>query len=307
MKRVLVTGASGFIGRHCLPILLERDYEVHGVYLENSVPMPNIIWHQADLLDPHDTLALVSEISPSHLLHFAWYAKPGKFWTAVENLAWVEASLGLLRAFTQNNGERAVFAGSCAEYDWRYGYCSESVTPLAPASMYGTCKNALRLLLGSFTEQIGLSFAWGRIFFLFGPHEYEERLVASVTHSLLEGRTALCSHGNQVRDFLYVQDVADAFVSLLDSVVLGPVNIASGKPITLQALVFKIAEIIGADSGLVKLGALEAPINDPALLVAAVERLSAEVGWIPTFSLDRGLEQTISQWRHVLSSRGALT
>ena len=96
-------------------------------------------------------------------------------------------------------------------------------------------------MLNAFCQQVELSSAWGRIFFLYAPHEYPQRLVSSVIRSLLKGEVARCSHGNQIRDFLYVQDVADGFIALLDSQVNGAVNIASGSPIALKEVIYQIA------------------------------------------------------------------
>lgn len=298
MKRVLITGATGFIGRHCLPFLVVHGYEVHAV---SSRAMdgksPNVYWHQADVLDAGKISALVTEVQATHLLHFAWYAKPGEYWNSLENIRWVEGSLHLLRVFHINGGKRVVMAGTCAEYDWRYGYCSEHVTPLVPSTLYGTCKNSLQHLLKEFSRVSGISSAWGRIFFLYGPHENPNRLVSSVICALLKGEPARCSYGNQIRDFLHVEDVASAFVALLESDVMGPVNIASGQPVALKNVICKIADKLGRRD-LVQLGALPAQDNDPRVLIADVGQLSEKVRWQPKFDLDMGLEQTITWWKN---------
>lgn len=301
MKRVLLTGATGFIGRHCLPSLVVRGYEVHAVSSRRiTANESNIHWHQTDLLDLPQVAALISEVQPSHLLHFAWYTVPGKYWMSTENLRWVQASIGLLQEFAGHGGQRAVMAGTCAEYDWRYGYCSEAVTPLNPTTLYGVCKHSLQLVLATFSKQTALSTAWGRIFFLFGPHEHPDRLIAYVIRSLLRGEPARCSLGNQIRDFLYVQDVADAFVMLLESPVSGPVNIASGKPVSLHAVIYAIAEMQNRPD-LIQLGALPPREDEPQLLVADVRRLQEEVGWQPKYGLDKGLEKTIQWWTQSLA------
>jgi len=235
------------------------------------------------------------------LLHLAWYTQPRAYWTSLENIRWVQASLGLLQAFVAHGGRRVVMAGSCAEYDWSYGYCTEHITPLRPATLYGKAKHTLQLLEDAFADQVQISAAWGRLFFLYGPHEHPERLVAAVTRALLQGQPARCSHGNQIRDFLYVQDAADAFVALLASDVQGPVNIASGAPITLKQIIFSIADLL-AQRSLVQLGALPNPANEPPLLVANTDRLANEVGWHPAYDLERGLEQTVLWWKGTLSN-----
>ncbi|MGI9179351.1 MAG: NAD-dependent epimerase/dehydratase family protein [Longimicrobiaceae bacterium] len=302
MKRVLLTGATGFIGRHCLvPLRARRDFEVHAVARGERHPdAEGVVWHQADLLDPQQVSRLLARVAPSHLLHLAWYAEPGRYWTHPDNLRWLQASLHLLLEFATHRGERVVMAGTCAEYDWRFGYCSESVTPLSPATLYGTCKRALQVTLDAYGASSGLSSAWGRIFFVFGPHEHPARLVPSVITSLLRGEHARCSHGNQIRDFLYVRDAADAFVALLESQVTGAVNIGSGEPVTLKSIVMRIAERLGR-AELVRLGALPSPASEPPLLLADVTRLREEVGWRPNYSLDAGLDLTLQWWERQLA------
>lgn len=297
MKRVLVTGPNGFIGRHCLPFLLERGYELHGVVPENGMELdiPGVQWHMADLFNPIHIRSLIEKIGPTHLLHFAWYTKPGEYWTSIENLRWVQASLEILRAFKLHDGQRVLMAGTCAEYDWHYGYCSEHITPLNPATLYGTCKKSLYEILMLFARQEGLSASWGRIFFLYGSNEYPSRLIPSVVNSLLAGKPALCTMGNQIRDFMHVEDVASAFSALLDSEVVGAVNIASGEPVAIKNIILRIAEKLDR-SDLVQFGAIPTPKAEPLLLLADVNRLKNELGWMPSVSLDTGLDKTIDWW-----------
>ncbi len=285
---MLVTGATGFVGRQALAPLAARGYEVHAVGRRD-----------VDLLDPDATARFVEDLRPTHLLHFAWYAEPGAFWQSAENERWRAASVRLLEAFAASGGTRAAVAGTCAEYDWSgSGLLSERSTPLAPRTPYGEAKNALR----ASAETLSLSLAWGRIFFLYGPHEDERRLVASVTRALLAGLPARTTPGRQVRDFLHVADVGAAFAALLDSGAEGPVNVGSGEGVAVADVVQRLAALVGRPE-LVELGALEAPPDEPPLLVADVGRLRDEVGWRPSGSLDDGLRDTVEWWR--ATARGA--
>ncbi len=299
MKIALLTGATGFIGRACVAPLIARGFTVHAVShrpdAANAAPEGATLYH----VDLHDTAAvrrLLMEVRPSHLLHAAWDLTPGKYLNAPENVEWLGSSLELIRTFASTGGTRVVAAGSSFEYDPRFGYCSERITPLAPSSLYGACKRALGELLESASGPLGLSAAWGRIFFVYGPHEHPRRLVASVIRSLLAGERARCSHGNQVRDFLHAADVGDALAAVLDSLVTGAVNIASGRPVALRDLIFRIASRLDGEDR-IDLGAVPVPADEPPLLVADVRRLAREVGWAPSLDLDTGLEQTIQWWR----------
>ena len=297
MSRVLVTGGSGFIGSHCLEPLVAASFDVHALATRHDpLAVPGVTWHTVDLLDPVAAGALVAEIQPTHLLHLAWIVTPGTMIMSPENLHWTQASLGLYRAFAEAGGTRLVTSGSAYEYDWRFGYCSEAVTPRAPDTVYGSCKRALNDLADAFAETAGISSAWARIFFLYGPREHPNRLVSSVIRSLLAGTGAKTSHGEQIRDYLHVQDVADALVILLCGELAGAVNIGSGEPIALKTIVTRIGERIGRPD-LIELGALPARANDAPLVVADVARLKGELGWAPAYDLDRGLDQTIEWWR----------
>jgi nucleoside-diphosphate-sugar epimerase len=298
MKRVLVTGATGFVGRHTVSPLVGRGYDVHatGRGPRPAFLPPPVQWHDADLLTPEGRDALVEAARPSHLLHLAWYAAHGLFWTSPENLRWVEASVSLIRRFREAGGMRMVAAGSCAEYQSQDGKCIEEETPRRPCTLYGVCKNAVQEILGAYCRTTGLSSAWGRIFLVYGPDEHPDRLVASVIRALLEGRKARCTDGLQVRDFLHVQDVADAFVALLDSEVTGPVNVASGRAVEVRMVVRAIAKQLGRPE-LVDLGAVPSRPGDPAVIVADTRRLETEVGFRPTLGLEEGLARTIAAYR----------
>ena len=304
-KRVLLTGATGFIGRHVVGELVDRGYEVHAVTQRPSPPTRNgISWHRADLLDPATPTALVEKTKPTHLLHLAWYAEPGAFWTSGANVLWLEASLRLVRAFVAAGGHRAVVAGSSAEYDWTAaGRCSEQLTPVAPATLYGQCKASLHAVADRFCRTSGLPApGWGRVFFLYGPHEHPDRLVSSVAKALLEARPALCTDGRQVRDFLFSVDVAGAFAALLDSDVEGPVNIASGTPVTVADEARLVARATGGED-LLQLGAVSARAGDPPYLVAEVGRLRDEVGFVPRFTVEEGIRASVDWWRQTLTAR----
>jgi nucleoside-diphosphate-sugar epimerase len=308
MMTVLVTGGSGFIGRHIVPQLRGEGFEVHLVTHRRpgDIEIPEGVQvHYCDLFDFNQQRSLVSELRPSHLVHFAWCADHGSFWTSHENLRWVQASLELLRHFGACGGRRAVFAGSCAEYDWSVGYCSEESTPTASQSLYGTCKNGLQRIFTQYCRQEKISGGWGRIFFLYGPYEAKSRLIPSVITALLDAKPARCTSGTQIRDFLHVEDVARAFGAFLASDVEGVVNIASGRPVSIKEVVEMIADKIGRRD-LIELGPCSIPEAEPPVILADTTRLAQEVDWQPRYDLSTGLDHVIEWWKGRLELESSL-
>lgn len=300
MNRVLVTGASGFIGRHSLALLAERGCEVHAVSRSGAMhdEHTGVVWHACNLLDGGQVRDMVSRIRPDYLLHLAWYAEPGKFWAAEINTAWVRASMELFRAFLAYGGRRIVAAGSCAEYDWEYGTFSENTTPLVPRTLYGQCKKQLFLELVQLVAGSAASMSWARIFFVYGPGEHRDRLVPSVILRLMKDEAAPCTAGVQVRDFLHVGDVAAALVMLLGSAVAGAINIGSGIPVEIRQIIQMIADRMSRPE-LPVLGAFPTKPDEPGYLVADNSRLASELGWRQEITLEDGLADTISWWsRH---------
>lgn len=290
-RRVLVTGATGFVGAHTIPALRARGFDIH--VLGRARPeAATVAFHPVDLLDAEAVRAAVQAVRASHLLHLAWYAEPGLYWRSVANLDWVAASLGLVRAFREAGGGRAVVAGTCAEYAWGPERLSEDA-PCVPATLYGAAKDGTRRILAAYAGETGLSLAWGRLFFLYGPGERPGRLVGDAIRALASGARFATSPGHQRRDFSHVADAAGAFAALVESDVVGPVNVGSGAAVPVRAILERIGALTGRPD-LIDFGARPLPASEPASIEAAVTRLRDAVGFRPRYDLDAGLRQTFA-------------
>lgn len=299
MKTVLLSGAGGFVGRTAIQPLLDRNFEVHAITSKSfEQSNPNLYSHRVDLLDEIATERLIREIRPSHLLHFAWYVEHNKLWEAKENLKWLRASSSLFRSFVNNGGNRVVVSGTCAEYDWSHASddLSEISSPTRPTTLYGQSKHELLIDLTSYSKSVRMSFAWGRLFFLFGPFESEARFVPYIIRSLLKGQVAECMFPDHVRDLMFVEEAGRAFVELLDSKIQGPVNIASGEPRRLEDIARSIARLLDREN-LLKLGSYAASEREPQRLTADVTRLRKELNFSEKSDLTVNLNETITWWR----------
>jgi nucleoside-diphosphate-sugar epimerase len=291
MKKILVTGARGFIGRRCLALLAGRGYDVHAVS-SRAHSGSGAQWHRCNLLDGAEAVKLVSGLRPTHLLHLAWIAKPGVFWASRENLAWLAAGIQLADGFYAAGGRRAVAAGSCAEYAQTAGDCIEDETPIGPETLYGEAKAAMHFALRAAARGRG-SWAWARLFFPYGPGEAPERFIPSVIRGLLERTPVPCTHGAQVRDFVYVDDVAEAFAALVDGEASGAYNVGSGAGASLREVAGLAVGALG-HAELLGFGERPAPAYDPARIVARVARIGREHGWAPRVGLGEGIQRAIA-------------
>jgi nucleoside-diphosphate-sugar epimerase len=300
-RTVLLTGASGFIGCPATAALLARGFRVHAV---SRNPKPehdaNATWHQADLLDASQRRELIERTQATHLVHLAWHVGHGSFWHAPENDVWRDASLDLFRLFAERGGRRAVFAGSCAEYDWTAlgDQPVRETDPCRPATAYGRAKLALLEQTAEIALRRSVSLAWARFFLLFGEQEDPRRLVPSVIDNLLRGQEVMLTSGRQIRDLLETRDAASALAMLADQdSVSGPINVASGRAVSLREVAERIARLCGQPASLLKFGALPNREGEPPYLVADIARLSRETGFAPGAPLESRLGECIAWHR----------
>jgi nucleoside-diphosphate-sugar epimerase len=292
--RVLVTGASGFIGQAVLQALAKRDVEVHAISRSKPKTKGNYTWHPVDLLDHAAARSAVQKIRPDIVLHLAW-SVGSQFLNAPVNLDWVGASLAIARASAEAGVKRLVAAGTCFEYSFPAdGSCHEELTEKRPLTLYGVTKNATRQILDSFSRETKISFAWTRLFYLYGPHEAPERLIASVARALLSRSPARCASGKPVRDYMDVRDAAEAICAVAFSNFEGAINVATGEGKSIAEIVSRLAKLSGRPE-LLQLGALPDRPSEPPWIVADIQRLR-ELGFKQIRGLDDGLRDALRYW-----------
>lgn len=297
MKRVLVTGASGFIGRACAAALKARGFDVYGVG-RRAPPegFEGANWLRGDLLSVKDRERLLAATRPSHLVHLAWHVSPGLYLESDENARWSAASIDLLHRALDLGVRRIVGVGTCLEYGPSDRPCHEVETICRPTTAYGRAKLDVAEAFVA-AASAGVHVVWGRLFKPYGPGESAARLLPSLLHALDAGRDFACSHGNQIRDFIYVEDLALSITRLLDSQFDGVVNLASGEPRSLRSVVDHFAGLLGRRD-LVRFGARAASgVDDDPFIVADTTRLMSLVGTEGILGWEEGSRRTV-QRRH---------
>lgn len=304
MNRILVTGATGFVGRCALPALAERGFEIHAMMRHTGGDLPaGVTCHAVDMLDIPAATRLIGEVRPTHLLLSAWTTQPGAFWTDPQNESWAAATQTMARAFFAAGGRRAMLAGSCAEYDWSdpvlaSGPVREDAAQGLPQTPYGRAKRRAAEALAKAAADAGGEHTIGRIFFPMGPGEHRNRFLPDIATALIAGHPAKLGPGQQVRDIIDVRDAGAALAALVDANVVGAVNVGSGVGVRLADVALRVGEMVGRPD-LVHLGSLPARPGEPPVLVADVSRLRGGTGFQPRFKLEDTLAATLSYWRAV--------
>jgi len=289
--QVLLTGATGFIGRY-----VARELEMHGirfVMVGRGAYLNDGDYIKADLLRITDYNALVREANATHLIHLAWYAEHGKYWSHPLNIDWIKATEGLVRAFCEEGGCHISVAGTCAEYDWNYGYHIEDITPINPVTIYGATKDATRRICTSVCNKFSVPLAWGRLFFPYGRGEPTTRLLPSLADVLRGERPAFGVNVESYRDFLHARDTAVALVLLSKSEASGCFNISSGEATKVGEVVRILAEKMEVSCDTL-LGIPSARPAEPSFLVGNNDRLR-KLGWNKRVVLQEGLEDFLQR------------
>ena len=267
MKRILVTGGTGFIGRAVLRELFAMDVQVSAVIRDReSVPegFSKIFWTD-DLFEETDEFWINACKDIDIVLHIAWYAEPGEYINSPKNLTSMTGTLRLAELAARVGVARFVGIGTCFEYDMDLGYL-RTCTPLRPHSVYGASKAGTFLVLSELLPRMDVSFSWCRLFYVYGEGEDKRRLVAYLNDRLATGKPAELTGGQQIRDFMDVTEVGRQIVEVSLSEIEGAVNICSGKPVIVRELAKKIAEEFGRPE-LLKFGARPNDPNDPPCVI----------------------------------------
>lgn len=299
MTRILLTGAGGFIGSRLVRQALEKGAELAVLLRSGGNParlgkLLNRVKVFHGLLE--DLPALAPELAawrPEAFVHLAWTAEPGRYQRAPENLSFLSWSLRALEVLRDAGCDRFVVAGTCAECEPSERIAEDAVA--RPETLYAACKHALRIAGERWAKEVGARFAWGRIFYLYGPGEDPRRAVPAAIRSLLEGKEFGATEGLQVRDYLHVDDAAAAFLRLAEAGAEGVFNVCSGEPLTIRRLLQMVGELLGRED-LLRFGAVAGREWDPPFVCGENRKLKA-MGWEREYDLVSGLKDTIEAWR----------
>ena len=283
---VFITGCSGAVGSRLTLLLLKSGYKVRGV--RGSKPCKvmdkNHFCEELNLLSTATSLNLV-DFKPDILVHTAWITTPGVFWESPMNDQWVKASKKLIKEFVQSGGKYLIVTSTCAEYSWETTNPISETSKTSPLSRYG--KSKLELL--TWVRQQEIPFLWTRTFFQFGLDEPNGRLIPSIIDALLAGKNFEVKNSNDIRDFIFIEDVVQVLAKLIEKKYLGVINIGTGSGIDVRS----ISKLISGQIRNKDLVTYSKPVQLGSSVVSNTEKLLSVVEGYSWTRIEESISKTI--------------
>ncbi len=289
-KKVLVTGATGLIGKELIEPLKEAGFDIFAITIDKNNHNNGVHWIEGNLFDENFIKITIENIKPEYLLNMAW-CTTGDYLSSDINYKFLNAGINLLKYFKDNGGKRVVFAGTCFEYKFKDSPLKEIDELDADKTIYTFCKNKLHEISEYFCKINNISFGYGRIFYVYGRNEDKIRLTGMIIDKLSKNEEVIIKNGKLYKDYVYAKDIAGAFVALLNSEVKGSVNICTGKTISIKDFALEIGKQMGKEN-LIKFK--DEPSSQPPIIVGDNSRLINEVKYEVKYKLSEGIKEVLS-------------
>ena len=290
MKRVLVTGAAGFLGWNLVDFLLSHDFFVEAVVRPGSSSNERLLSHSCLHIVP---LAMEEIVHlPEYVagpcdcaVHLAWDPRRTDF---AAQRASLSSTLDLVEALGVVGCQRFLGIGSQAEYGATDEVMDEAMT-VQPVTPYGAAKVAALHLTRLRAHQLGIDWVWGRVFSVYGPYEPESTLLSYLARMLRSGETPQMTAGTQLWDYLHAEDAAAAMHALFLHGKDGEVyNIAHGDVRPLRSFTEEARVLLAPD---VRIG-YGISARMPTSMRPSVEKIRAHTGWQAQVNFADGVKKT---------------
>ena len=305
--KILVTGATGFIGSAFCRLALSHGHEIAGMMLPTEQPPLTLSLSPSNgervsrrtgegkLVWLKGTLAglpwrEIETFQPEVCVHFAWIATPGVYLESPENENYLRWSLDLVHRLRVLGTNHIVGVGTCIEYRITDAPLSEEHTPVYPTTLYSRCKNALRAALEAEARRDGWHFCWGRVFYPYGVGEHPARLCSALIQKLRRGEKLLLKTPNSTKDYIYIEDLAAAILLTVEKKFTGTINWGTGAGVSVRQIADSMATLLGRPDLVEEASLVE---KDPLGYVVADATRLKHLGWKQEFNLELGLGELL--------------
>jgi nucleoside-diphosphate-sugar epimerase len=294
--KILLTGATGFIGANFIRHALARGHQVAGLARPDH-PLPadlpggkNLLWLRGTLdRPPGKEMAM---FRADVCIHAAWITTPGIYLESPENFRFLDSSLQFLKLVRACGIKHIIGLGTCVEYQIGHEKLSETQTPLAQTTPYARCKNDLRLALEAEAAAENFLFSWARVFYPYGPGEHPSRLCSSIIQKLSRNEKIILKTPGSTKDYIYIDDLATALLAVAEKKFRGPINLGTGIGTTVRQIAQTLATLMGKPDLIEE---VSPPENDPLGYVVADATRLRSLGWQPGHTMEQGLRHLLTE------------
>ncbi|WP_397383725.1 NAD-dependent epimerase/dehydratase family protein [Prosthecobacter sp.] len=285
--RILVSGATGFIGRAFCQEAVRRGHQILAITRDPAAQIaPDVEIAVGSLAET--PWKQVARFAPDVALHLAWFTGPGEYLRSSENELWLELSKTWFRRLIELGVLYVAGTGTCIEYAASKEPLNEDKSPLAPLFSYSKAKVALFEWLREFSD---VDWSWFRVFYPYGSGEHPERYTSMMVSELRAGKTLSINTPGSIRDYIEIRDTAAAFCHAIESRLCGAVNVGTGSGICIASLALRLAGLLRADVNLI--GRNPNAAYDPTPVIVADTGRLRRSGWKPLVGIDEGLQRLI--------------
>jgi nucleoside-diphosphate-sugar epimerase len=283
MNKILVTGATGFVGRYVINWLKEFNFEVVGTYYSTNLSSAkinsDIHFEKMDIFDEASCKNVLSKVKPTHMMHLAWAVPPREFWHSLENVNWLYASIKLFTNFCSQGGKHFIGAGTLAEYDWNYEVLDEETTPLNPHTLYGETKKSLYAIINTIKKFSfpDIKLSWARIGNFFGEEEPKDKLFSTLNRKIKNDEVITLLDKDLARDYAHVNHLAKTLARMAKLDEDTVINVGGGKLVKIIDVVDHIGKCFNKKPS-IKFNISIAQTTEPTTLCPNVTRMKKLLG-----------------------------
>jgi len=230
MKKILITGSTGFIGSSLIKFFLSKKYDVFALSRKNN-KSTSIKYIKANIFNHKKINNIFKKVKPDYLIHLAWEANPKKYQNSKSNFKWLHSSLNLYLNFCKYGGSKALITGSCAEYDFSKYFLNEDFLKKKNYTHYSLCKETFLNHVSKISKNFDTKFIWARLFWIYGEKQKKGRLIPDLINAAKNKKKILIRNPNFFINLLNVYDVSVALFKTFESTTTGIINIADKKNI----------------------------------------------------------------------------